>query len=81
MLLGFLMYRSGAVPKKMAILGLIGGLLAFIGGIMVLFDVLKPLSAGLFALTAIEIIWELFITFYAIFRGFRPSPFFDTRVE
>jgi hypothetical protein len=37
------------------------------------FDVLKPLSAGLFALTAIEIAWELSITIYAIFIGFRPT--------
>lgn len=78
-LLGYLMYRSGAVPTRLALLGLIGGPLAFIGGIMVLFDLLKPLSAGLFALTSIEIIWELFITFYAIFRGFRPLPQLDSK--
>ena len=72
MLLGYLMYRSGAVPRRMALLGLIGGPLAFIGGVMVLFNILKPLSPGLFALTAIEIIWELSITVYAIFKGFRP---------
>ena len=47
--------------------------LAFAGGVLVLFDVLKPLSAGLFALTAIEIVWELSITIYAIFIGFRPT--------
>jgi hypothetical protein len=72
MLLGYLMYRSGAVPRRMALFGLIGGPLAFIGGIMVLFDILEPLSPGLFALTALEIIWELFITFYALIKGFRP---------
>ena len=31
-LLGYLMYRSGLVPRGMALLGLIGGPLAFIGG-------------------------------------------------
>jgi len=81
MLLGYLMYRSGAVPKRMALVGLIGGPLAFIGGILVLFDILKPMSPGLFALTALEIIWELFITIYTIFIGFKPSPFFDTEVR
>ena len=72
-LLGYLMYRSGLIPRRMALLGLIGGPLAFAGGVLVLFDVVKPLSAGLFALTAIEIAWELSITIYAIFIGFRPT--------
>jgi hypothetical protein len=74
LLLGYLMYRSGLVPRHMALLGLIGGPLAFLGGVLVLFDVLKPMSGGLFALTAIEIVWELSITIYTIFKGFRPSP-------
>ena len=74
MLLGYLMYRSELVPRRMALLGLVGGPLAFIGGVLVLFDVLKPMSAGLFALTAIEIVWELSITIYPIVKGFRPSP-------
>jgi len=78
MLLGYLMYRSGAVPKRMALFGLIGGPLAFIGGIMVLFGILEPMSPGLFALTALEIFWEVFIFIYAIFKGFKPSPLFDS---
>ncbi len=81
MLLGYLMYRSGAVPARMAMIGLIGGPLAFIGGILVLFDVLEPLSIGLFALTALEIIWELSITFYSIFKGFKPTPLLDNKVS
>jgi hypothetical protein len=81
MLLGYLMYRSGAVPARLAMIGLIGGPLAFIGGILVLFDVLKPLSIGLFALTALEIIWELSITLYPIFKGFKPTPMFDDKVS
>jgi hypothetical protein len=77
LLLGYLMYRSGLVPRGMTFLGLIGGPLAFVGGVLVLFDVLKPMSAGLFALTAIEIAWELSITIYTLIRGFRPSPVLD----
>lgn len=72
LLLGYLMYRSALVPRRLALLGLVGGPLAFIGGVLVLFDVLKPMSAGLFALTALEIAWELSITVYTIARGFRP---------
>lgn len=73
LLLGYLMYRSELVPRRMALLGLVGGPLAFIGGVLVLFDVLKPMSGGLFALTALEIAWELSLTIYTIARGFRSS--------
>jgi hypothetical protein len=65
----------------MALLGLVGGPLAFLGGVLVLFDVLKPMSAGLFALTALEIVWELSITFYPIAKGFRQSPALDAYVR
>jgi Domain of unknown function (DUF4386) len=74
LLLGYLMYRSGLVPRRMALLGLIGGPLAFIGGVLVLFDVLKPMSAGLIALTVVEVVWELSITIYPLVKGFRPFP-------
>lgn len=74
LLLGYLMYKSRLVPPRMALLGLIGGPLAFLGGVLVLFGTLDQPSAGLFVLTALEIAWELSITIYAIFKGFRPSP-------
>ncbi len=76
-LLGYLMYRSGLVPPRMALLGLVGGPLAFVGGVLVLFGALEQLSPGLFALTALEIAWELSLTIYAIVKGFRPSPVLD----
>ena len=77
LLLGYLMYRSELVPRRMALLGLVGGPLAVVGGVLVLFDVLKPMSAGLVALTVLEIAWELSITIYPIVKGFRPSPMLE----
>ncbi|NTW48189.1 MAG: DUF4386 domain-containing protein [Chlorobiales bacterium] len=77
LLLGYLMYRSGLVPPRMALLGLVGGPLAFVGGVLVLFDVLKPMSPGLIALTVLEVAWELSLTIYTIAKGFRPSPVLD----
>lgn len=74
LLLGYLMYKSGLVPPRMALLGLVGGPLAFLGGVLALFGVLDQPSAGLFALTALEIAWELSITSDALVKGFRPSP-------
>ncbi len=76
-LLGYLMYRSGLVPRSLALLGLIGGPLAFIGGVLVLFDVLKPMSAGLGTLTILEFLWELSLTIYILIKGFRPSPLIE----
>ena len=44
LMLGYLMYRSGLVPRRMAMLGLIGGPLICLSGIAVLFGVI---DAGL----------------------------------
>jgi len=41
LILGWLMYRSGLVPRPMAMLGLIGGPLLILAGIGVLFDVIE----------------------------------------
>jgi hypothetical protein len=71
LILGSLMYRSRRVPPRMAMVGIIGGPLAFVGGVLVLFGALRPMSGGLFALTALEIVWEVWITYYALRIGFR----------
>lgn len=71
LLLGYLMYKSGLVPRRMALLGLIGGPLAFVGGVAVLFGALDNPSVGLFVLTAVEIAWELSLALYLTFKGFR----------
>jgi hypothetical protein len=70
LILGYLMYRSGLVPRRMAWLGLIGGPLLLIGNIGVLFDWWEPTSAaGL--LVAPEFFWELSLGIYAAVWGFR----------
>jgi hypothetical protein len=73
-LLGYLMYRSGLVPRRMALLGLIGGPLALVGGILVLFDVIDSGSPPLLLLTLLEALWEGSLALYLTFKGFRPSP-------
>jgi hypothetical protein len=70
LLLGYLMYRSGLVPRRMTWLGLIGGPLLLIESIGVLFDLWEPTSAaGL--LVAPEFFWELSLGIYAAVWGFR----------
>ena len=77
LLLGYLMYRSALVPRGMAMLGLIGGPLAFIGGVFVLFGAFDDPSAGLFAFTIIEIAWEASLAIYLTVKGYRPSPLLE----
>ena len=70
LLLGYLMYRSGLVPRRMTWLGLIGGPLLLIGNIGVLFDLWEQTSAaGL--LVAPEFFWELSLGIYVAVWGFR----------
>jgi hypothetical protein len=73
LLLGYLMYKSELVPPRMALVGMIGGPLAFIGGVLALFGVFDLPSAGSFVFTAPEIVWEVFIAIYWTFVGFRRS--------
>jgi hypothetical protein len=73
-LLGYLMYRSGLVPRGMALLGLIGGPLALAGGVLVLFGAIDNPSAPLLLITIPEALWEASLALYLTFKGFRPSP-------
>jgi len=74
LILGYLMFRSGLVPRKMALLGVIGGPLSLVGLVFVLFGVWEQAALPQFAFTLVEIAWELSLSFYLIFKGFRPSP-------
>jgi hypothetical protein len=74
LLLGYLMYRTGLVPRGMAMLGLIGGPLLCVAGIAVLFDVIQPGSVAQGVATIPQFFWELSLGIYLIVKGFKPSP-------
>jgi hypothetical protein len=74
LILGYLMYRSGLVPRGMAMLGLIGGPLLISSGTTILFDVFEPGSAPQVIATVPEFFWELSLGIYLIVKGFKPSP-------
>lgn len=74
LLLGYLMYTSGLVPRRMALLGLIGGPIAFATATAVLFGAYNQQSGINLLFTVPEILWELSITLWLLFKGFRPSP-------
>jgi len=74
MILGYLMYRSGLVPRGMAVLGLIGGPLVAASGIAVMFDVIERGSTLQGVATIPEFIWELSFGIYLIVKGFKLPP-------
>ena len=76
LILGYLMYRTGLVPRHVAWLGLIGGPLIILSGTAILLGGNQPSDTlhGLQGvLTIPEFLWELFLGLYCTFKGFRPS--------
>ncbi len=73
LILGYLMFRSGLVPRRMAMLGLIGGPLIILSGTLVLFNVIEPGSSVQVIATIPEFFWELSLGIYLIVKGFKSS--------
>jgi hypothetical protein len=74
LLLGYLMYSSRLVPRRMTLLGLIGGPMAFAAATGVLFGFYEQTSAASFLMTLPEIAWEASLGIYLVVKGFKPSP-------
>jgi hypothetical protein len=77
LLLGYLMYRSGLVPRRIAMLGLIGGPVIFASSIAVLFGAYEQTEGAHFILSLPELVFEASIAIYLIVKGFKPSPILD----
>jgi hypothetical protein len=73
LILGYLMYSSGLVPRKMAMLGLIGGPLIIASGTLVMFGVADGGGTLQGLATIPEFLWELSLGIYCTVKGFRPS--------
>ena len=71
LILGYLMYRSGLVPRRMAWLGLIGGPLLLISSIGTLFEWWDAGTTIPAILVIPEFLWELLLGIYAAVWGFR----------
>jgi hypothetical protein len=77
LLLGYLMYKSGLVPRRMAMIGPI----AFLSATLVLFGVYEQTSGVSFLMTLPEIVWEASFGIYLTFKGFKtPRPLETHRV-
>jgi hypothetical protein len=74
LMLGYLMYTSGLVPRRMTILGLVGGPMLILSFVLILFGVYENGSGPAFLLALPEILWEASLGIYAAWKGFKPSP-------
>ena len=73
LMLAYLMYSSGLVPRPIAVLGLAGGPLVFASSAAVLFGLYKQVSVW-GSVAAIPVFaWEMSLAVWLIARGFRPS--------
>jgi len=71
--LGYVLYRSGLVPRVLPVLGLIGAPLLLASDIAIFFGVIdrvSPFAAVAFIPIAV---WELALGVYLTVKGFRPS--------
>ena len=68
------MYRSGLMPRGLAMLGLIGGPLLIVAFVGVLFGAFAQVSLPAAIATIPEFLWELSLGIYLIVKGFLPSP-------
>jgi hypothetical protein len=74
LILGYMMFRTGLVPRNACWLGLIGGPLLIVTGTAILLGGNDPSSALRSAqgiATIPEAAWELFLGLYCVFKGFR----------
>jgi Domain of unknown function (DUF4386) len=73
LILGWLMYRSGLVPRGMALLGLVAGPVLLAWGTAVLLGVIEQDSPLKLLATAPEFVWELSLGIYLMVKGFKAS--------
>jgi hypothetical protein len=74
LILGYLMYRSGLVPRRMAMVGLIGGPVLILSFVLILFGAFENGSGPSALMTLPEAAWELSLGIYCAWKGFRPVP-------
>lgn len=71
LMLGWVLYRSGLVSRRMALFGVIGGPMLAAGGFAVLLGIIPQFGTVQGILTIPEIIWEAFLGLYLTFHGFK----------
>lgn len=78
LILGYLMLRSGLVPRRFARFGIGAGSLALVTALLVLFGAYAQVSGASALLTFPEAVWEFSLGVYLIVKGFRSDAFVFT---
>ena len=73
LMLGYLMYRSGLVPRRLAMLGLVAGPLLILSFVLILFGVHENGSGTSNLLLLPEMVWEAALPIYILIKGFKPQ--------
>jgi hypothetical protein len=73
-LLGWLLYRSGLVPRLIPALGLIGAPLLIASATAALLRGNDPITVLAAIATAPIFLWELSLGIWLVVKGFKPSP-------
>jgi hypothetical protein len=77
LIIRYLMYRSGLMPRGLVVLGLIGGTLICIAGLEVALNVFHRGGTAQVIAAVPEFIWVLSLGIYLIVKGFRASPILE----
>jgi Domain of unknown function (DUF4386) len=70
-ILGWMMFRTGLVPRRLAVLGLIGGPLIIASGSAAVLHLIEPGGVIQNLSAAPEFFWELGLGIYLVVKGFR----------
>ncbi len=74
LLLGWLLYRSGLVPRVIPLMGLIGAPLLIASATATLFRGNDPVTVLAVIATVPIFLWELSLGLWLVVKGFKPSP-------
>jgi hypothetical protein len=72
-ILGFIMWRTGLVPRRLSILGLVGGPVLIATGSAAILGLIEPGGVVQSLSAAPEFFWELGLGIYLIVKGFRAT--------
>ena len=80
LILGYMMYRSGLMPRGLSILGLVGGTLICTTGLGVVLNLFTRGGTAQAIATVPEFLWELSLGIYPIVKGFKASPILEASI-
>ena len=74
----YVLFRTRLVPRPIAVMGMIGAALVLVAGLLMLFDVLQPMSPAVGLLSATVALYEMVLAVWLIAKGFSTAAIFPT---